>query len=166
MTGIVSSSHLADGALPALSEIEFGLIMAAHAFDRWMTRGMGAAGAPDLAPLDVMVLHAVAHRRRAKKLADLCLVLNIEDSHTVAYALKKLEKRGFVASGRAGKERTAEITESGMAVCLAYREIRETALVKAVAETGADAEQLSRLASLLRALSGHYDQAARAAASL
>ena len=32
---IVSSGHLATGALPALSEIEFGLIMLNHAFHRW-----------------------------------------------------------------------------------------------------------------------------------
>ena len=33
---IVSSAHLADSALPALSELEFGLILSGHAFERWM----------------------------------------------------------------------------------------------------------------------------------
>ncbi len=50
---IVSSGHLASGALPALSEFEFGMIMTVHAFNRWMVRCMAAAGVPDLSPLDV-----------------------------------------------------------------------------------------------------------------
>ena len=40
---IVSSSHLADGAMPALSEMEFALIVAQNAFARWTTRCMDAA---------------------------------------------------------------------------------------------------------------------------
>src|SRR5262245_5232906 len=35
---IVSSAHLAAGAMPALSELEFGLILLGHAFNRWMVR--------------------------------------------------------------------------------------------------------------------------------
>ncbi|HHN66984.1 MAG TPA: transcriptional regulator, partial [Thermopetrobacter sp.] len=56
---IVSSAHLASGASPALSELEFGMILAFHAFERWMVRCMAAAGQPGLGPLDVLVLHAV-----------------------------------------------------------------------------------------------------------
>ena len=52
---IVSSSHLAQGAMPALSEFEFGLIMASHAFQRWMVRCMTAAGHPGMSALDVLV---------------------------------------------------------------------------------------------------------------
>ncbi len=33
---IVSSAHLAAGAMPSLSELEFGLILLGHAFERWM----------------------------------------------------------------------------------------------------------------------------------
>ncbi len=98
---IVSSGHLASGALPALSEFEFGMIMTVHAFNRWMVRCMAAAGMPDLSPLDVLVLHNVNHRGKAKRLADVCLVLNIEDTHVVSYSLKKLEKLKLVRGGTA-----------------------------------------------------------------
>lgn len=163
---VVSSAHLAAGAMPELSELEFALTMATNAFQRWTTRGMAAAGHGELTPLEVQIIHSVNHRGRPKKLADICFVLNIEDTHTVAYALKKLEKRGLVRGGKAGKEKTVEITETGEAACLAYRDIREAALVRAVREMGVDAAQVSRLAALLRALSGQYDQAARSAASM
>ena len=66
---------------------------------------MAAAGFPDLSALDVLVLHNVNHRGKAKTLADVCLVLNIEDTHLVTYAMKKLERLKLVKSGRAGKEK-------------------------------------------------------------
>ncbi|MHA1524361.1 MAG: winged helix DNA-binding protein [Alphaproteobacteria bacterium] len=163
---IISSAHLAKGAMPELSEVEFALILAQHAFSRWSGRCMAAAGQADLSPLDVLVLHNVNHRARIKTLADICLVLNVEDTHTVSYAVKKLEKRGLVKSSRSGKEKMVEITPRGEEACLTYADIREACLVRAVKSLGIDAGDLSTLATLLRTLSGHYDQAARAAASL
>lgn len=163
---VVSSAHLAAGALPGLSEVEFGLILAGHAFDRWMVRCMGAAGVPDLSAVDVLVLHTVRHRDRPKKLADICLVLGIEDTHVVSYAIKKLARAGLVASKRAGKEKLVAATKAGADACQRYHEIREQLLVKPVSATGLPGPRLSELGALLRALSGHYDQAARSATSL
>lgn len=163
---IVSSGHLASGALPALSEFEFGIIMLNHAFGRWMVRCMTAAGVPDLSPFDVLVLHNVNHRAKPKRLADICLVLNVEDTHVVNYSLKKLEKLKLVKGGRAGKEKIVAVTEAGRQACERYKAVREALLVPSVLKSGVDAKALSAFAAELRSLSGHYDQAARAAASL
>jgi predicted MarR family transcription regulator len=163
---IVSSAHLAAGKLPALSEFEFGLNMLGHAYGRWMVRCMAVAGIAHLSTLDVLVLHSVNHRGRAKRLADICLVLNIEDTHLVTYAVKKLAAHGLVASRRRGKEKLVEITAKGEAACLRYREAREALLVKPVKDAGLDQARLSELAAMLRVLSGYYDQATRSAASL
>lgn len=163
---IVSSAHLASGAMPSLSELEFGLILLGHAFERWIVRCMQAAGVPDLSPLDVLVLHTVAHRARAKRVADICLVLNIEDTHLVTYSLKKLDGHKLIASGRRGNEKTVSLTQKGQEAIQRYRKIREALLVEPVKGTGADERRISEIAGLMRALSGHYDQAARAAASL
>jgi predicted MarR family transcription regulator len=162
---VVSSGHLAAGAMPALSELEFGAIMLGHAFHRWMSRCMAAAGIPDLSPMDVLILHNVNHRGRAKKLADICLVLNIEDTHVVTYALKKLERLKLVRGGKLGKEKVVQVTPAGEAVCKRYFEVREALLVKSVLASGIDTAHLSEIAAQLRSLSGHYDQAARAAAA-
>lgn len=163
---IVSSGHLASGALPALSEFEFALSMSVHAFQRWMIRCMAAAGIADLSPLDVLVLHNVNHRGKAKRLADICLVLNIEDTHLVNYSLKKLERLKLLKGGRKGKEKTVEVTQAGEEACRRYAQIREQLLVKSIRATGADPARLSEIAAAMRSLSGQYDQAARAAASL
>lgn len=168
---IVGSAHLVSDRVAELSEFEFGLMVSYNAFQRWIVRGMAAAGCPDLGSLDVMVLHSVNHRERAKKLADVCFVLNVEDSHTVTYALKKLVRLELVSAEKAGKETLYQATAAGRAVCERYREVREDCLVSALeAFMGEGREDLrpdlERAANLLRALSGLYDQAARAAASL
>lgn len=163
---VVSSAHLAAGAMPALSEFEFGAIMISHAFERWIMRCMAAAGVPDMSPVDVMVLHTVHHRSKAKRLADICLVLNIEDTHVVNYAIKKLVRLKLVSSQKQGKEKLIVTTEAGAQVCRRYHEIRESLLVRSVETMGVDQKALSRIAAQMRVISGHYDQAARAAATL
>jgi len=163
---VVSSAHLAAGAMPALSEFEFGAIMVSHAFERWMVRCMAAAGVPDMSPVDVLVLHTVYHRGKAKRTADICLVLNIEDTHVVSYAVKKLARLKLVTSRKQGKEKFISTTEAGAQACRRYHEIREALLVRSVGTMGLDQAALSRIAAQMRVLSGHYDQAARAAASL
>lgn len=163
---IVSSAHLASERLGGLSEFEFALMMIGNAFARWIVRCMTAAGQGDLAALDVMVLHGVNHRDRPKRLADLCLVLNVEDSHTVNYGLKKMVRLGLISGTRHGKEIFYSTTPKGRALCLEYRKIREQLLGEAFGLLGRPQGDLSRVADLMRALSGSYDQAARAAASL
>ncbi len=165
-TRILSSAHLADGPAGELSELEFGLIVAHNAFARWAMRCMAAAGMPDLAITDVLVLHHVRHRDRPKKLSDVCFTLNYEDTHVVNYALKKLVGLGLLSSTRQGKEVIYETTEAGRALVDRYRDVRGACLLSAVSGDLAEAGTLADTAQLLRTLSGLYDQAARAAASL
>ena len=93
---IVSSAHLVSPDSAEMSEFEFGLIVAGNAFHRWIIHCMAAAGLKDLTPLDVLVLHHVTHRARDKRLVDICFIMNIEDTHLVNYALKKLQGLGVV----------------------------------------------------------------------
>ena len=163
---VVSSAHLAAGASPALSEAEFGLILAGHGFARWMVRCMAAAGRPGMSATEILILHTVRHRDRPKRLADILLVLDIEDAHVATYAIRKLEEAGLVSTGRAGKEKLVAATEAGAALCAAYAEVRERLLARPLRASGPAEAHLSEMAQLMRTLSGFYDQAARAAATL
>ena len=163
---ILSSSHLAAGQLPGLSELEFGLIVAGHAFGRWVVRCMSAAGEADLTLTDILLLHHVHHRDRKKKLADLCFTLNYEDTHIVSYALKKMVGLGLLNRERVGKEVFYSTTANGGALIERYRKVRDQCLLPSVQSEMINSEQLSQVAQLLRMLSGLYDQAARGAASL
>jgi predicted MarR family transcription regulator len=82
---IVSSEHLVSKKSPELSELEFGMIIAWHAFERWMIRCISATGVKDVTPTDVLIIHHVNHRQTQKKLSDICFTLNIEDTHIVSY---------------------------------------------------------------------------------
>lgn len=163
---IVSSSHLVSDKSAELSEFEFGLMVVGNAFNRWMVRCMAAAGMKDLAALDVSLLHHVNHRDRQKKLADICFVLNVEDTHVVAYSLRKLVKLGLVRSQKIGKEAFFSTTSRGQALCEAYRQVREECLMTALGSGGQQNQAIADCAQLMRKLSGLYDQASRSAASL
>jgi predicted MarR family transcription regulator len=163
---IVSSAHLAGGSSPALSELEYGLILFSHAFDRWIVRCMAAAGMPALSPTEILIIHSVRHRGRPKTLSDLCLVLDIDDTHVANYAVKKLEAAGLVKTGKIGKEKMIETTDKGIETLSRYAEIRERLLVDATKLSGLSQENLSAIAANLRTLSGYYEQAARSAATL
>lgn len=163
---IVSSAHLVSEHSAEMSEFEFGLIVAGNAFHRWVVHCMSAAGLRDLTPLDVLVLHHVTHRARDKRLADICFIMNIEDTHLVNYALKKLQSIGVVESSKAGKDVTYASTVLGMQHVTRYREVREQCLIGALKADDALNKDIGELARLLRMLSGVYDQAARAAASM
>jgi predicted MarR family transcription regulator len=161
---IVSSSHLVSPRSAELSELEFGLIVSWNAFSRWAVRCMAAAGVPDLTITDVLVLHHINHRARNKKLADICFVLNYEDTHVIAYSLRKLVAAGLATTDKQGKEVAYRPTEQGELHVRRYREVREACLIDNL-----DVERnhdIGELARLLRTISGLYDQAARAATSL
>jgi predicted MarR family transcription regulator len=162
----VSSAHLVSPRSQELSEFEFGLILASNAFTRWVVRCMAAAGLKDMTPLEVLLLHHVNHRAREKKLADICFMMNIEDTHVVAYALKKLVAMDLLRTDKRGKEVLFSTTARGQDYITRYREVREACLVAALSSDGKDNAKLGELAGFMRFLSGMYDQAARAATSL
>ena len=163
---IVSSAHLVSPKSAEMSEFEFGLIVAGNAFHRWIVHCMSAAGLKDLTPLDVLVLHHVTHRARNKRLADICFIMNVEDTHLINYSLKKLQNLGVVVSSKSGKDVTYASTDTGRENVERYRAIRESCLINALNADDALNRDIGELARLLRLLSGIYDQAARSAASL
>lgn len=163
-SGIVSSSHLVSPKSIELSEFEFGLIVAWNAFSRWAVRCMAAAGLPDLTITDVLLVHNLCHRVRGKKVADIAFMLNYEDTHVVAYSLKKLVAAKLAVAEKQGKEVFYSPTPQGEAFVAQYRVVREQCLIESLdTELNADIGELARL---LRTMSGMYDMAARAASSM
>ncbi|MGX9417724.1 winged helix DNA-binding protein [Vibrio sp. WJH972] len=162
---IVSSSHLASNEAMALSEFEYALTMMHNAFQRWTQSCSSTAGMPELSPLDILVVHNIYHRDRPKRIADVAFTLNIDDLHTVSYAVRKLVKLDLVKSIRQGKDTFYQVTESGEQFCIQYRDVREQCLVDVIQRIGIN-DQLGDVATLMRTLSGFYDQGSRAVRSL
>ncbi|OEF23852.1 winged helix DNA-binding protein [Vibrio rumoiensis] len=162
---IVSSSHLASNEAMTLSEFEYALTMMNNAFQRWMQSCSTTSGMSELSPLDILVVHNIYHRNRPKRIADVAFTLNIDDLHTVSYSVRKLAKLELVTSVRQGKDTFYNITPNGEAFCNHYRDVREQCLVEALKTMNIN-DQLGDVATLMRTLSGFYDQASRAVRSL
>ncbi len=162
---IVSSSHLASEEAVKVSEFEYALTMVNNAFQRWMQSCSSTSGLPELSPLDILVVHNIYHRNRAKRIADVAFTLNIEDLHTISYSVRKLVKLHLVESSRQGKDTFFSVTEQGEAFCNRYRDVREQCLVEVLKKMNID-DQLGDIATMMRTLSGFYDQASRAVRSL
>lgn len=165
-TTIVSSKHLADAGNAALSELEYALTTVYNAFNRWIVHCLAASGYADFNSLDVLVLHNVNHRQRAKRLTDIAFTLNVDDTHAINYSMKKLVNAELVQGQKVGKEMFYQTTPLGQQVCATYAAIRNDCLVKSLQATHMSQDDLAQMALQLRTLSGLYDQASRAASTL
>lgn len=148
-----------------LSELEFAIINLSYGFARWVEACMEAAGTRGLGATDILVLHAVNHRARGRRLTEICMVLNIDDTHLVSYSLKKLAAAGLALVRRIGRESHYESTALGDEICLSYRRVREEFLVTSVRwlTDGRPLSMLPETTLLLRTLTALYDQAGRSA---
>lgn len=146
-----------------LSHFEYALLTLMHGFQAWSEACMDAAGFRGLQALDILTLHAVNHRARARRQADICMVLNIDEPHRVAYALKKLVAAGLVDATLIGRQRHFETTAQGEAACLAYRRIRESFLVPQLAWVASREGALAEAAGLLNTMTALYGQSGRLA---
>jgi len=162
---IVSSSHLVTDESASLSEFEYALTMVNNAFHRWMLSSAQACELDNMSPLDILVIHNIHHRNRAKRITDIAFTLNIDDTHNVSYSVRKLTKRNLVSHQRKGKDTYYSVTKEGESFCLEYAKIREECLIKALEQMNIN-DSLGEIAKTMRTLSGFYEQASRAASSL
>ena len=79
---------------------------------------------------------------------------------------RKLLKAGLVTSEKRGKEVFYSTSDTGAALCESYRDVREQCLLEGLSRMDISGDDLREIGSSLRALSGQYDQASRAASSL
>jgi len=162
---IVSSSHLVTDESASLSEFEYALTMVNNAFHRWMLSSAQACELHNMSPLDILVIHNIHHRNRAKRITDIAFTLNIDDTHNVSYSVRKLTKANLVSHQRKGKDTYYSVTKEGENFCLEYAKIREECLIKSLEQMNIN-DSLGEIAKTMRTLSGFYEQASRAASSL
>jgi predicted MarR family transcription regulator len=144
-----------------LSEFEYGLIILMYGFQRWVQNCMAAANVNGLNALDILVLHAVNHRARGKRLAEICMGLIIVDTLLVTYGLKKHAAASLVLVTPQGRERHYETTGIGERACLEYRKVRESFLVPSLTWVSGRDGAVTEAAGFLRMMTAMYDQAGR-----
>lgn len=146
-----------------LSTFEYDLITVMFGFFRWIETCMNAADVVGLNSLDILILHALNRRPKGQRLSEIGVVMNIDDTHLVAYSLKKLMNAGLVDASRKGRERIFVTTVDGDAACASYHRIREKFFVKEIAKRPNDFENFEKVAATLSNLASTYDRAGRAA---
>jgi len=144
-----------------LSEFEFSLIILMFGFQRWVVNCLEAAQFRGLGALDVLVLHAVNHRARGRRISEICMVLNVDDTHLVTYALKKLVAAELVQVSARGRERHYETTPMGDRACMEYRRVRETFLIPALSWLSGERNVVRDAGAFMRTMTAIYDQAGR-----
>lgn len=146
-----------------LSDLELALTVLWNSVRRWLSQRSKARPTSGLADLDVFLLHLLVYRNKQLRAADLAYALSIDDMHVVSYSLKKLARLGMISTARIGKEVFYEATQQGRQHYLDFIDDRRQYLEPAMALIAHD-HDLQSLTTLLRALSGVYEQAARSAA--
>jgi len=146
-----------------LSTFEYDLITVMFGFFRWIETCMNASDVIGLNSLDILIMHALNRRPKGQRLSEIGVVMNIDDTHLIAYSLKKLMNAKLVEATRTGRERIFVTTAEGDAACATYHRIREKFLVREVAKRENDFNQFEKVAAKLSDLASMYDRAGRAA---
>lgn len=148
-----------------LSELELGLTVLWNSVRRWMTQRSKASLIAGLSDLDTFLLHLLVYRDRPMRATDLAFALSMDDMHVVSYSLKKLVRLDAVSTSRPGKEIVYAATDRGRQHYAEYLADRKRFLEPAMSYFSAQDLDVDGLKTLFRAMSGVYEQAARAAAS-
>ena len=148
-----------------LSEMELSLTVLWNSVRRWLGQRSNSSTVNGLSDLDIFLLHMLVYRNRQMRGVDLAFALSIDDLHLVSYSLKKLARAGLATSARQGKEVFYAATDKGRENFAAFQADRRRYLEPAMAMLVGSKLDLEEVNGALRALSGVYEQAARAAAS-
>ena len=148
-----------------LSDLELSLTVLWNSVKRWMQQRSKASVIDGLSDLDVFLLHLIVYRDRPLRAIDLSFALSIDDRHLVAYSLKKLVRLHAITSSRLGKEVFYAAADRGKQHYREFLEDRARFLEPALRHLNYSNKELSGFGELVRALTGVYEQAARAAAS-
>lgn len=165
-TAVPTPSEVASQkASTALSEFEFTLTVLMFGFQRWVENCMDSSGVRGLAAIDILTLHAVNRRARRRRIAEICMVMNIHDAHLVSYSLKKLLAAELVTVEASGRERFYETTQAGDDVCRGYLRLREATLSSNALKIMPSEFELDQGMTLLGQMIAMYDHASRIAIS-
>jgi predicted MarR family transcription regulator len=156
-----SATGNAQSAGEDLSQLEMSLTVLWNSARRWLSKRSSVNGLSDL---DVFLMHLLAYRNAALRASDLAFALAIDDMHLVSYSLKKLTKMGLTTSAKSGKEVVYRATRRAVEHRNDFLEDRARYVEPAIQDLIVSGIDIKALTTALRALSGVYEQAARAAA--
>ncbi len=160
--------HLAENEYEIeLTELEFSIMRAAAAFDRWRSDCMACCINASFSGADTAVLHVIRMHDRPKSISEIGRLLNRDDQSNLQYGIRKLVNAGVIEkSGNSDSKKgvTYVATELGCEVTDHFVEFRRELLIS-LTESVSSEVHLSDASKILNLMAGIYDQASCIAAS-
>lgn len=160
--------HLAkDDYEVGLTEVEFAIMRAAAAFDRWRSDCMACCFEPALSGADAAVLHVVRMHDRPKSISEIGRLLNRDDFSNLQYGIRKLVNAGVIEkAGNSDSKKgvTYVVTKLGCEITDRFAEFRRELLIPLTQSMSTDIN-LADSSRVLNLLAGIYDQSSCIAAT-
>ncbi len=155
--------HLArNGREITVTELEFSLIRATSAFDRWQAECLAAVAHQQLGSTDNAILHVIRLKERPKTTTEIARLLNRDDVANLQYSIRKLQDAGLIERCRAGKRKgtSYRVTQRGKMTTEEYAVLRSNLLMNLIPSVERWDEQVQGAKRILDLMRGIYDQAA------
>ncbi len=145
-----------------VTELEFSLIRATSAFDRWQAECLAAVAHQQLGSTDNAILHVIRLKERPKTTTEIARLLNRDDVANLQYSIRKLQDAGLIERCRAGKRKgtSYRVTQRGMVITEEYAVLRSNLLMNLIPSVERWDEQVQGAKRILDLMRGIYDQAA------
>lgn len=155
--------HLARNAREiTVTELEFSLIRATSAFDRWQAECLAAVAHQQLGSTDNAILHVIRLKERPKTTTEIARLLNRDDVANLQYSIRKLQDAGLIERCTAGKRKgtSYRVTHHGKVITEEYAALRSNLLMNLIPSVERWDEQVQGAKRILDLMRGIYDQAA------
>lgn len=162
-----TSWHL--GRTPAeadLASLEFTLMAAGAAFERYVTQISLLIGEPELTYNEIVILHVIRMYDRPKDATTIARLVNRDDLANVQYTLRKLVSVGLVKKIRSGVTAHYVTTPAGTEWTERYASLRSRLLIDLMTPAEIAEENLAEVARRLTRLTVLYDSSSRSAGIL
>ncbi|WOP18256.1 winged helix DNA-binding protein [Raineyella sp. LH-20] len=162
-----STWHL--GRTPAeadLASLEFALMAAGAAFERYVTQIALLIGDPELTYNEIVILHVIRMYDRPKDATTIARLVNRDDLANVQYTLRKLVSVGLVKKIRSGVTAHYATTPAGADWTERYVSLRSRLLIDLMTPTELAEENLAEISRRLTRLTVLYESSARGAGIL
>lgn len=160
--------HLAEDDYEVdLTELEFSMLRASAAFDRWRSDCMACCFESSFSGADTAVLHVVRMHDRPKSISDIGRLLNRDDHSNLQYGIRKLVNAGVIEkSGTSDSKKgvTYVATDLGCEITDRFAQFRRELLIALTKSMSTDIN-MADVSKVLNLLAGIYDQASCIAAA-
>jgi predicted MarR family transcription regulator len=141
--------------------IEYSLIRAAAAFERWIAAALGAAAHMPMSSTDNLVLNVIRMKDSPKSVSEVARFMNRDDLSNIQYSLRKMQSAGLIEKDSSKQRRgvSYRVTDKGRKVTDDFARVRRQLLISAIPPLRDWEEQVETTRRVLELMQGVYENA-------